>query len=154
MSAAGDGRVDTVIGLPPGPPGSEAYAEAVTVREYGHVVLVSGVGMPGGCDLPLPYPWIERNSIMRGADLDALGSPDELCAVIGPPLPPAERGSRRSGRKRHPDRLMVRDILSIVEAPGIRVTGTRIRLRPDLLVPPGGVGRGRRVDPGCPRGSW
>jgi alcohol dehydrogenase len=40
---------------------------AMTVREYGRVVLMGGVGMLGGEDLALPYPWIMRNSItLRG----------------------------------------------------------------------------------------
>jgi alcohol dehydrogenase len=40
---------------------------AMTVREYGRVVLMGGVGMLGGEDLALPYPWIMRNSLtLRG----------------------------------------------------------------------------------------
>ena len=39
----------------------------MTVREFGQVVLMGGVGMLGGDDLALPYPWIMRNSItIRG----------------------------------------------------------------------------------------
>lgn len=39
----------------------------MTVREYGRVVLMGGVGMLGGDDLALPYPWIMRNGItVRG----------------------------------------------------------------------------------------
>jgi alcohol dehydrogenase len=39
----------------------------MTVRDYGRVVLMGGVGMLGGADLALPYPWIMRNSItVRG----------------------------------------------------------------------------------------
>jgi alcohol dehydrogenase len=39
----------------------------MTVREYGRVVLMGGVGMLGGADLALPYPWIMRNSVtVRG----------------------------------------------------------------------------------------
>ncbi len=39
----------------------------MTVREYGRVVLMGGVGMLGGDDFALPYPWIMRNSItVRG----------------------------------------------------------------------------------------
>ncbi|MFB7496683.1 hypothetical protein ACFC09_18690 [Streptomyces sp. NPDC056161] len=37
------------------------------IREYGRVVLMGGVGMRGGDDLALPYPWIVRNSLsVRG----------------------------------------------------------------------------------------
>ena len=35
----------------------------MTVRPYGRVVLMGGVGMLGGEDLPLPYAWIMRNNI-------------------------------------------------------------------------------------------
>lgn len=35
----------------------------MTVREFGRVVLMGGVGMLGGEDLALPYPWIMRNGI-------------------------------------------------------------------------------------------
>ena len=39
----------------------------MTVREFGRVVLMGGVGMLGGEDLALPYPWIMRNNItIRG----------------------------------------------------------------------------------------
>ncbi|MEU9098382.1 zinc-binding dehydrogenase [Streptomyces sp. NPDC048361] len=68
MSAAADGPVDMVIDLlPPSAPASVSRAAAMTVREYGRVVLMGGVGMLGGDDLALPYPWIMRNSItVRG----------------------------------------------------------------------------------------
>ena len=40
---------------------------AMTVRERGRVVLMGGVGMLGGEDLALPYPWLMRNSVtVRG----------------------------------------------------------------------------------------
>jgi len=39
----------------------------MTVREARRVVLMGGVGMLGGDDLALPYPWIMRNNItLRG----------------------------------------------------------------------------------------
>jgi alcohol dehydrogenase len=39
----------------------------MTVRPYGRVVLMGGVGMLGGDGLDLPYPWIMRNDItVRG----------------------------------------------------------------------------------------
>ncbi|MFE2078320.1 alcohol dehydrogenase catalytic domain-containing protein [Streptomyces misionensis] len=68
MSAAADGPIDMVIDLlPPSAPSSAARAAAMTVREYGRVVLMGGVGMLGGADLALPYPWIMRNSVtVRG----------------------------------------------------------------------------------------
>jgi alcohol dehydrogenase len=68
MAAATDGPVDMVLDLlPPQAPSSAARAAAMTVREYGRVVLMGGVGMLGGADLALPYPWIMRNSVtVRG----------------------------------------------------------------------------------------
>jgi alcohol dehydrogenase len=33
------------------------------LRPYGRVILMGGVGMLGGDDLALPYPWIMRNCI-------------------------------------------------------------------------------------------
>ncbi|MFJ5534742.1 alcohol dehydrogenase catalytic domain-containing protein [Streptomyces sp. NPDC093261] len=68
MSAAADGPIDMVIDLlPPAAPSSASRAAAMTVREYGRVVLMGGVGMLGGADLALPYPWIMRNSVtVRG----------------------------------------------------------------------------------------
>ena len=35
----------------------------MTVRPYGRVVLMGGVGMLGGDELALPYPWIMRNCV-------------------------------------------------------------------------------------------
>ncbi|WP_206739217.1 zinc-binding dehydrogenase [Streptomyces sp. L2] len=68
MSAAAEGPIDMVIDLlPPAAPSSVARAAAMTVREFGRVVLMGGVGMLGGADLSLPYPWLMRNSVtVRG----------------------------------------------------------------------------------------
>lgn len=68
MAEAADGPIDMVLDLlPPSAPSSATRAAAMTVREYGRVVLMGGVGMLGGDDLALPYPWIMRNSItVRG----------------------------------------------------------------------------------------
>ncbi|WP_290056483.1 alcohol dehydrogenase catalytic domain-containing protein [Amycolatopsis solani] len=68
MIAAADGPIDVVLDLlPPHAPSSATRAAAMTVREYGRVVLMGGVGMLGGADLALPYPWIMRNSVtVRG----------------------------------------------------------------------------------------
>ncbi|GHH30367.1 alcohol dehydrogenase catalytic domain-containing protein [Lentzea cavernae] len=65
---AASGPVDLVLDLlPPQAPSSVARAAAMTVREHGRVVLMGGVGMLGGDDLALPYPWIMRNSVtVRG----------------------------------------------------------------------------------------
>ncbi|MFE7169771.1 alcohol dehydrogenase catalytic domain-containing protein [Streptomyces sp. NPDC057616] len=68
MTAAADGRIDMVLDLlPPSAPASATRTAAMTVREHGRVVLMGGVGMLGGDDLALPYPWIMRNCItVRG----------------------------------------------------------------------------------------
>ncbi|MFE0461096.1 alcohol dehydrogenase catalytic domain-containing protein [Kitasatospora sp. NPDC058965] len=68
MSAAAEGPIDVVIDLlPPSAPSAVARTAAMTVREYGRVVLMGGVGMLGGGDLALPYPWLMRNSVtVRG----------------------------------------------------------------------------------------
>jgi alcohol dehydrogenase len=68
MRKAAQGPIDMVLDLlPPQAPSSAARAAAMTVREYGRVVLMGGVGMLGGDDLALPYPWLMRNSVtVRG----------------------------------------------------------------------------------------
>jgi alcohol dehydrogenase len=64
MKAAAPGPIDTVLDLlPPWAPSSAVRSAAMTVREYGRIVLMGGVGMLGGDDLALPYPWIMRNNI-------------------------------------------------------------------------------------------
>jgi len=68
MSAAADGPIDVVLDLlPPEAPSTVVRTAIMTVREYGRVVLMGGVGMLGGPDLALPYPWLMRNSVtVRG----------------------------------------------------------------------------------------
>jgi alcohol dehydrogenase len=57
-------RIDAVLDfLPPSAPASLARTALMTVRPYGRAVLMGGVGMLGGEDLALPYPWIMRNLI-------------------------------------------------------------------------------------------
>ena len=64
MKAAAPGPIDVVLDiLPPSAPASVTRAAAMTVREYGRVVLMGGVGMLGGDDLALPYPWIMRHNV-------------------------------------------------------------------------------------------
>ena len=42
-------------------------AAMITVRPYGRVILMGGVGMLGGPGLEIPYPWLMRNLItIRG----------------------------------------------------------------------------------------
>ena len=65
---AAPGPIDCVLDLLPPSAGTKPVrAAAMTVREFGRVVLMGGVGMLGGDDLAIPYPWIMRNSItIRG----------------------------------------------------------------------------------------
>jgi alcohol dehydrogenase len=64
MMKAAMGPIDCVLDiLPPSVSASVSKAALMTVRPYGRVVLMGGVGMLGGDDLALPYPWIMRNCI-------------------------------------------------------------------------------------------
>lgn len=68
MKKAAPGPIDCVLDLlPPSAETRAVRAAVMTVREFGRVVLMGGVGMLGGDDLGLPYPWIMRNNItIRG----------------------------------------------------------------------------------------
>jgi alcohol dehydrogenase len=68
MQAAAAGSIDAVLDLlPPAVSSAVVRTALMTVRPYGRVVLMGGVGMLGGDDLALPYPWIMRNLItIRG----------------------------------------------------------------------------------------
>lgn len=68
MKQAAAGPIDCVLDLlPPLADATPVRAAAMTVREFGRVVLMGGVGGTGGDDLRLPYPWLMRNSItVRG----------------------------------------------------------------------------------------
>ena len=68
MKRAALGPIDCVLDLlPPSAPATAVRAAAMAVRESGRVVLMGGVGMLGGDELRLPYPWIMRNGItIRG----------------------------------------------------------------------------------------
>ncbi len=64
MKQAAPGPIDCVLDiLPPHAGIKPVRAAAMTVRPYGRVVLMGGVGMLGGDDLALPYPWLMRNCI-------------------------------------------------------------------------------------------
>jgi alcohol dehydrogenase len=61
---AAPGPIDCVLDiLPPSVSTTVVRAALMTVRPYGRVVLMGGVGMLGGAGLDLPYPWIMRNCI-------------------------------------------------------------------------------------------
>jgi alcohol dehydrogenase len=64
MKQTAGGPIDCVLDiLPPLAGVKPVRAAAMTVRSYGRVVLMGGVGMLGGDDLALPYPWLMRNCI-------------------------------------------------------------------------------------------
>lgn len=69
MQDAADGPIDVVLDLvPPAAGTTPVRAAAMTVREYGRVILTGRVGMLVGDDLALPYAWLMRNSVtVRGA---------------------------------------------------------------------------------------
>jgi len=64
MKQAAPGPIDCVMDImPPSVSTTTVRAALMTVRPYGRVVLMGGVGMLGGSGLELPYPWIMRNCI-------------------------------------------------------------------------------------------
>jgi len=69
--------------LPPSVSASVARAAIMTLRQGGRAVLMGGVGMLGGEDLALPYPWIMRNLItVRGQWMyDTVSIPDLIGLV-------------------------------------------------------------------------
>lgn len=68
MREASDGGPDVVLDLMPPEVSTDVVRRAImTVRQHGRVVLMGGVGMLGGDDLALPYPWLMRRGItVRG----------------------------------------------------------------------------------------
>lgn len=64
IHSVSEGPIDAVLDfLPPSADASVARTAIMAVRPYGRAVLMGGVGMLGGNDLCLPYPWIMRNLI-------------------------------------------------------------------------------------------
>jgi alcohol dehydrogenase len=82
MRAAGP--IDCVLDLmPPSVPVSSVRAAAMTVRPNGRVILMGGVGMEGGEEFSLPYPWIMRNDItVRGKWMYPRWAPGRLVAMV------------------------------------------------------------------------
>lgn len=68
MRQAAPGPIDAVQDfLPPSVDAGVARAAIMSLRQGGRAVLMGGVGMLGGADLALPYPWLMRNLItVRG----------------------------------------------------------------------------------------
>ena len=53
------------------------------MRPYGRAVLMGGVGMLGGEDLALPYPWIMRNLVtVRGQWMYSPDAVGRLAAIV------------------------------------------------------------------------
>src|SRR6266702_5589027 len=64
MQQTAPGPIDCVLDiLPPSVSTTTVRAALMTVRPYGRVALMGGVGMLGGPGLELPYPWIMRNCV-------------------------------------------------------------------------------------------
>jgi NADPH:quinone reductase-like Zn-dependent oxidoreductase len=64
MMQTAPGPIDCVLDiLPPGVDPTVVRAAIMTVRSYGRIALMGGVGMQGGPGLELAYPWIMRNCI-------------------------------------------------------------------------------------------
>jgi len=62
--AAAEGPIDCVLDiLPPMASAAQVRTAVLAVRQGGRVALMGGVGMAGGEDLALPYPWMMRNNI-------------------------------------------------------------------------------------------
>lgn len=77
------GPIDVVLDLlPPSAGTAPVRAAAMAVREGGRIVLMGGVGMLGGEDLALPYPWLMRNGItLRGQWMYPRTAPASLIAL-------------------------------------------------------------------------
>lgn len=64
IQTAADQPIDVVLDiLPPQANARHVMAAIRAVRPGGRVSLMGGVGMTGGDDLALPYPWLMRNNI-------------------------------------------------------------------------------------------
>ena len=68
IRAAAEAPIDVVFDiLPPQAQPTQVLAAIRAVRPGGRVSLMGGVGMTGGGDLTLPYPWLMRNNVtVRG----------------------------------------------------------------------------------------
>ncbi|MGY4709294.1 alcohol dehydrogenase catalytic domain-containing protein [Mycolicibacterium sp. CBM1] len=84
IQRAAPAPIDAVIDLlPPAASTTPVRAAAMAVRPNGRVVLMGGVGMAGGDDLALPYPWLMRNSItLRGQWMYPRAANQHMIAMI------------------------------------------------------------------------
>jgi alcohol dehydrogenase len=81
--AAAPGPIDCVLDLlPPAATPTQVRAALLSVRPQGRVVLMGGVGMGGGPELELPYPWLMRHSIsLRGQFMYPRHAPTRVIAM-------------------------------------------------------------------------
>ena len=84
MKQAAPGPIDCVLDLlPPSASTTAVRAAMMTVRPYGRVILMGGVGMLGGPGLDLFYPWIMRNLItVRGQWMYSPKAVSRLASLI------------------------------------------------------------------------
>jgi alcohol dehydrogenase len=84
IRAAGHGLIDCVLDfLPPSANARAARTAIMSVRPNGRVVLMGGVGLQGGDDLALPYPWFMLNNItVRGQWMYPRESARRLVALV------------------------------------------------------------------------
>ncbi len=84
MRHAAPGPIDCVLDLlPPSASTTAVRAAMMTVRPYGRVILMGGVGMLGGPGLDIPYPWIMRNLItVRGQWMYSPTAVTRLASII------------------------------------------------------------------------
>lgn len=84
MKLAAHGPIDCVLDImPPQVPSSTVRAALMTVRPNGRVMLMGGVGMGGGEELALPYPWLMRNDItVRGKWMYPRWAPGRMVSLI------------------------------------------------------------------------
>ncbi len=81
LLVAAPGPIDCVLALlPPMASPAQVRAGIMDVRPYGRIVLMGGVGMLGGAELALPYPWLMRNCItLRG---QWMYSPEAVTGIV------------------------------------------------------------------------
>ncbi len=84
MAAAAPGPIDVVIDLlPPSAAARVARTALLAVRPGGRVALMGGVGLDGGEDLALPYPWLMRNDVtVRGQWMYPAAANTRLMALV------------------------------------------------------------------------
>ena len=85
IAAAAGRPIDVVFDiLPPQATASQVLSAIRAVRPGGRVSLMGGVGMAGGGELALPYPWLMRNNItIRGNWMYARNAIPRVIAMVG-----------------------------------------------------------------------